>query len=444
MPQRDDGRRVAPAYSPTRRRHVTILKTPGVITKIIRDYMYDFPSPRAVTTILDDVTAIRSGRAISAGAVRRALNILVGNGALILDDKARPPLYQWNPVEPKPGDYLHRALPQGIPTITTTTTKGSSVSTPTMTGDDKRASLQQMIQGRMDEITGTRKNPQEEEPVKPKRNPAKGITRANGQVYQPRGLAGRSDVEALRMLRDKGIFPLLAGPPGTGKTALVDAAFGKAAGRLHTVTADENTSVDDFLGQWSPDGHGGYVWVDGPLINAMRSGGVLFIDDATLANPKVLAVVYPAMDGRGEVTVKSHIVEGKPDVVKSQPGFFVVAAHNPGVHGAILTDALASRFVARIWVETDLVLAASLGVTDRFISLVKKLRVEREKGQQSLWIPQLRELLAARDMAAVFGEKVAAANLLGVAPEEDQTEVQDKMRIVFNEEILPLEIGGQL
>jgi nitric oxide reductase NorQ protein len=137
-------------------------------------------------------------------------------------------------------------------------------------------------------------------------------------------------------------------------------------------------------------------------------------------------------------------VEGKPDVVKSQPGFFVVAAHNPGVHGAILTDALASRFVARIWVETDLVLAASLGVTDRFISLVKKLRVEREKGQQGLWIPQLRELLAARDMAAVFGEKVAAANLLGVAPEEDQTEVQDKMRIVFNEEILPLEIGGQL
>jgi nitric oxide reductase NorQ protein len=414
---------------------MSVLKTTRTTAKMIRDHMYDSAAPRAVTTVQADITAIRNGQEISIGAIRRTLNDLTAAGTLILDDEARPAQYRWNPGKPKPDDYLPRAVPPKP-----TTRKGGSVTTP-MTEADKRNSLRRAIHQQMEVIMG--EDP-EEAPVKPKRNSAKGITRGNGQVYQPRDLAGRSDVEALRMLRDKGIFPLLAGPPGTGKTALADAAFGEAEGGLHTVTADENTSVDDFLGQWSPDGHGGYVWVDGPLINAMRSGGVLFIDDATLANPKVLAVVYPAMDGRGEVTVKSHIVEGKPEIVKSQPGFFVVAAHNPGVHGAILTDALASRFVARIWVETDLVLAASLGVTERFISLAKKLRAERGKGQQGLWVPQLRELLAARDIARVFGEEVAAANLLGVAPEEDQTEVQDKMRIVFNKEILPLEIGAQL
>jgi nitric oxide reductase NorQ protein len=176
----------------------------------------------------------------------------------------------------------------------------------------------------------------------------------------------------------------------------------------------------------------------------MRDGEVLFIDDATLANPKVLAVVYPAMDGRGEITVKSHVVNGNPDVVKSAPGFFVVAAHNPGVHGAVLTDALASRFIARIWVETDLVLAASLGVTDKAIKLVRALKVDREKGQANIWTPQLRELLAYRDMAAVFGEEVAAANLLGQCPEDDQEWMQGKMRVIWNKEILPLEVGGQL
>jgi hypothetical protein len=184
--------------------------------------------------------------------------------------------------------------------------------------------------------------------------------------------------------------------------------------------------------------------VDGPLINAMRAGGVLFIDDATLANPKVLAVTYPAMDGRGEIIVKSHIVNGHPDVVKAKEGFFVVAAHNPGVHGAILTDALASRFIARVWVETDLVLAASLGVTDRFIKLVKALKVDQQKGQANIWIPQLRELLAARDMAKIFTEEIAAANLLGVTPEDDREWMQEKMRVIFNKEILPLEVGGQL
>jgi nitric oxide reductase NorQ protein len=35
----------------------------------------------------------------------------------------------------------------------------------------------------------------------------------------------------------------------------------------------------------------------------MLEGRVLFVDDATLISPAVLAVCYPAMDGRREVTV---------------------------------------------------------------------------------------------------------------------------------------------
>jgi nitric oxide reductase NorQ protein len=34
------------------------------------------------------------------------------------------------------------------------------------------------------------------------------------------------------------------------------------------------------------------------------------------------------------------------------PGFYVVAGHNPGVHGAVLTDALSSRFAEQIHVST--------------------------------------------------------------------------------------------
>jgi AAA domain (dynein-related subfamily) len=162
------------------------------------------------------------------------------------------------------------------------------------------------------------------------------VTRPGGQLYRPRVLADMADVGALRKLRDAGIPALLYGPPGTGKTSLVEAAFPDVI----TVAGDGDTTVADFTGEYVQRPDGTFDWADGPLITAMREGPVLFIDDTTLISPQVLAVVYPAMDGRREVIVKAH----KADKVTAAGGFYVIGGHNPGVHGAVLTEALASRF----------------------------------------------------------------------------------------------------
>src|SRR2546423_10333894 len=45
------------------------------------------------------------------------------------------------------------------------------------------------------------------------------VPRPNGELYFPRRLAGATDIDVLRRLRDKHIPELLYGPPGTGKTA---------------------------------------------------------------------------------------------------------------------------------------------------------------------------------------------------------------------------------
>ncbi|MEV5303454.1 AAA family ATPase [Amycolatopsis methanolica] len=162
------------------------------------------------------------------------------------------------------------------------------------------------------------------------------VRRPNGQMYHPRKLSGLSDVTALRRLRAAGVSALMYGPPGTGKTSVVEAAFDD----LITVQGDSDTVTDDFVGSYPQTPDGRYEFAYGPLVTATREGRALFIDDATLIPPTVLAVVYPAMDGRRQIIIKSH----RNEVVDAASGFYVVAGHNPGVHGAVLTDALSSRF----------------------------------------------------------------------------------------------------
>jgi hypothetical protein len=261
------------------------------------------------------------------------------------------------------------------------------------------------------------------------------VARPNGQMYHPRLLSGLPDVTALRKLRAAGVPALLYGPPGTGKTSVVEAAFGD----LVTVAGDADTTVADLVGEYTQTPDGRYVFVHGPLIVAMREGRPLFIDDATLIPPTVLAVVYPAMDGRRQIVIKANAGE----VVNAAEGFYVVAGHNPGVHGAILTDALSSRFSAQIQVTTDYDLADQLSVDPRAVQVARNLATKHKAGEIG-WAPQLRELIAYQRIADVLGPLAAAGNLVGIAPEPDRDTVASVVRSAFGREVTALTLGARL
>ncbi len=262
------------------------------------------------------------------------------------------------------------------------------------------------------------------------------IRRAGGQLYHPRELADLPDVEALNRLRDADVPVLLYGPPGTGKTSLVEAAFPD----LVTVAGDGDTTVGDLIGEYTQADGGGYVFQYGPLVAAMTEGRALLIDDATLISPKVLAALYPAMDGRRQIQVKAH----RGETIKAEPGFYVVAGHNPGVHGAVLTEALASRFSVQIQVGTDYDLALALKIDARVVRIARHLARQVELGEMG-WAPQLRELLSYQKTEAVLGTRAALANLIGIAPLEDRDAVADAVgKIAGVKQVAPLTLGRQL
>lgn len=261
------------------------------------------------------------------------------------------------------------------------------------------------------------------------------VMRPNGTTYHPRMLSGMPDVTALQRLRQAGVAALLYGPPGTGKTSVIEAAFPD----LLTVQGDGDTTVADFVGEYTQTDDGRYVFVHGPLVRAMREGVPLFVDDATLIPPTVLAVVYPAMDGRRQIVIKANGGE----IVDAADGFYVVAGHNPGVHGAVLTDALSSRFSAQIHVSTDYDLAGQLKVDRRAVKVARNLATRQACGEIG-WAPQLRELIAFQKIAGVLGADAAAGNLVGIAPEEDRETVAAAVRDAFGTTVKPLALGTRI
>jgi midasin (ATPase involved in ribosome maturation) len=257
--------------------------------------------------------------------------------------------------------------------------------------------------------------------------------RPNGDDYYSRMWGEHNDVEVLRKARENDNYVLLYGAPGCGKTALVEAAFGE---NLHTIIGTGDTEVADFVGGYVQTPSGGFIWEDGPLVKAAMAGEAFLIDEVGLIDPKVLSLAYGLMDGRRELVVTANPERG---TVKAKDGFYVIAATNPNAPGVRLSEALLSRFQIHAEMTTDWALSKKLGAPAQIVTAAQNLAKKQQSGEVS-WAPQMRELLAFRDLSKTFGTKFAIANLLAAAPELDRPVVADVFTRVFGEECRPAKI----
>lgn len=258
--------------------------------------------------------------------------------------------------------------------------------------------------------------------------------RPNGKTYYSRKWGMHTDIEVLRRARTMHQPALLLSPPGTGKTAAIEAAFGED---LFTVVGSGNTEEADLVGTYVANPDGSFTWHDGPLVRAAEEGKVLFLDEVGLIDAKVLSVVYPLMDGRDEIEILANPSRG---TIKAAEGFFVVAATNPKAPGVRMSEALLSRFTLKAHMTTDYkMLETVIGVNAAVCRVASNLAVKLKEGEVS-WAPQFRELQAFHAIEAALGTRFALANMLTDVPEHDLDEVTQALAGSLGESVEVAEI----
>ena len=154
----------------------------------------------------------------------------------------------------------------------------------------------------------------------------------------------RSEIEVVVAALAADRHVLLEGPPGTGKSTLLRALADAASVELVFVEGNAELTPARLIGTFDParvlaEGYSPEVFLDGPLVEALRSGALLYIEEINRVPEETLNVIITAMSER-ELTVP------RLGCVVAAPGFRVVAAMNP--FDAIGTARISSAVYDRV------------------------------------------------------------------------------------------------
>ncbi|GFQ03815.1 midasin [Phtheirospermum japonicum] len=160
---------------------------------------------------------------------------------------------------------------------------------------------------------------------------AKGIDCSGAEGFEFRAPTTRRNASRVLRAMQLNRPVLLEGSPGVGKTSLI-AAIGRFSG--HTVVRinlSEQTDIMDLLGSDLPvesDEGIQFAWSDGILLQALKKGSWVLLDELNLAPQSVLEGLNAILDHRAEVFI--------PELghsFKCPPSFRVFACQNPTYQG---------------------------------------------------------------------------------------------------------------
>ncbi|KAL3666278.1 hypothetical protein V7S43_008529 [Phytophthora oleae] len=191
-----------------------------------------------------------------------------------------------------------------------------------------------------------------------------------------------------------GKYPvLLQGPTSAGKTSLIGYLAARIGQKCVRINNHEHTDIQEYLGSYVSDSNGKLTFKEGVLVEAVRKGWWIILDELNLAPSEVLEALNRLLDDNRELFLPEI-----QETVKPHPKFMLFATQNPpGLYGGrkVLSRAFRNRFLE---IQVDEVESSEL-------QTILQERSSLPPSYCGILIDIMRQLQLVRQQSSVFAGK---------------------------------------
>ncbi|KAL7627174.1 AAA ATPase midasin [Parahypoxylon ruwenzoriense] len=139
-------------------------------------------------------------------------------------------------------------------------------------------------------------------------------------------------------------FPILIqGPTSAGKTSMIEYLANFSGNKFVRINNHEHTDLQEYLGTYVSDANGKLRFQEGLLVQALRQGHWIVLDELNLAPTDILEALNRLLDDNREL-----LIPETQEVVRPHENFMLFATQNPpGLYGGrkVLSRAFRNRFL---------------------------------------------------------------------------------------------------
>lgn len=151
-------------------------------------------------------------------------------------------------------------------------------------------------------------------------------------------------LDLARMIVTRRFPVLIEGPTSSGKTSTIEYLAKRTGHRFIRINNHEHTDIQEYMGSYVADPDTGLLtFRDGLLVQALRRGDWIVLDELNLAPSDVLEALNRLLDDNRELFIPET-----EELVRPHPHFMIFATQNPaGLYGGrkVLSRAFRNRFL---------------------------------------------------------------------------------------------------